>query len=140
MHTNPHTVDHGFTLLEVLVAFIIAALALAALFEGGLGGLRATTVSSRYLEAVARAQSHLAATTLEGNLVAADTQGDEGGGFHWHVRVTQAAAGAAAAGAQSGPAPALYAVSVAESWSESGHSRVVQLDTQRVGAAAPRPP
>ncbi len=137
-HTKPR--DQGFTLLEVMVAFIIAALALAALFEGGLGGLRASTVSSRYLEAVARAQSHLAATTLQDNLAASDRQGDEGGGFHWHVRVTETVAGTRASVGRPAPVPALFAVSVAESWSEGGHSRVVQLDTQRVGASTPRAP
>ena len=33
--------ERGFTLLEVLVAFVIAALALGALFRGTLDGLRA---------------------------------------------------------------------------------------------------
>ena len=132
--------ERGFTLLEVLVAFIIAALALAALFEGGLGGLRATTVSSRYLEAVARAQSHLASATLPGAMAAADTQGDEGGGFHWHVRVTEAAVSRPAPNAAPGPVAALYAVSAAVSWSEGGRSRVVQIDTERAGTAPPRPP
>jgi general secretion pathway protein I len=140
MQADPSAGARGFTLLEVLVAFIIAALALAALFEGGLGGLRASTVSSRYQEAVARAQSHLATAAVEGSLVASDRQGDEGGGFHWHVRVTETAVGAPQPGARPGAGAALFAVSVAESWSEDGHSRIVQLDTQRVGAAAAPPP
>ena len=82
--------EAGFTLLEVLVAFIIAALALAALFSGALGGLRAAATSGRYLEAVSRAESHLAAATTGDALAAGDRQGDEGAGFHWHVRIAPA--------------------------------------------------
>ena len=132
--------ERGFTLLEVLVAFVIAALALAALFEGGLGGLRATAVSARYGEALARARSHLAAATQSADLAASDTQGDEGGGFHWRVRVTPLAIGTPEPRAQPGPLPALFAVSAAVSWTESGRPRSVQLDTARAGTAPPRPP
>ena len=129
----------GFTLLEVLVAFIIAALALAALFRGGLGGLRAASVAGRYAEAVSRAQSHLAAASVGDALVASDRQGDEGHGFHWRVRIVPLATTVADPSVRSGPLLALYAVSAAESWAEDGRTRVVQLDT-RVAAPAPAPP
>ncbi len=129
----------GFTLLEVLVAFIIAALALAALFRGGLGGLQAATVAGRYAEAVSRAQSHLAAASVGDALVASDRQGDEGQGFHWRVRIAPMATALADPALRSGPVLALYAVSAAESWLEDGHTRVVQLNTE-VAATAPAPP
>ena len=51
--------EHGFTLLEVLVAFIIAALALAVLFHAGLSGVQAAQSASHYEQAIARARSHL---------------------------------------------------------------------------------
>ncbi len=130
----------GFTLLEVLVAFIIAALALAALFSGGLGGLRAAATSGRYLEAVSRAESHLATATVGDALAPGDRQGDEGKGFHWHVRITPAQAGAADPGSPGKPVLTLYTVSSAISWSEDGRTRTVQLDTQRVAAAPAAPP
>ena len=130
----------GFTLLEVLVAFVIAALALAALYNGGIGGLRAAVVSGRYLEAVSRAQSHLDTATVGDSLTPSDRQGDEADGFHWRVRVTQAAVAATdPAAPQTRAALALYSVSAAVSWTENGRSRAVQLDTQRA-AAAPLPP
>ncbi len=131
--------QRGFTLLEVLVAFVIAALALAILFRGGIGGLRASAVASRYSEAVSRAQSHLAAASVGDALVASDRQGDEGHGFHWRVRIAPLAVAVPDPAARTGPVLALYAVSAAESWEEDGHVRVVQLDSQ-VAAPAPAPP
>ncbi len=51
----------GFTLLEVIVALAIAALALIVLFRAGSDGLFAVDTATRAEEAVERAQSHLAA-------------------------------------------------------------------------------
>jgi general secretion pathway protein I len=118
--------ERGFTLLEVLVAFVIAALALGVLFRGTLGGLRTAQVAGRYEEAVTRAQSHLAALTA-GGLTPGDRQGDDGNGFHWRVRV--APVGLAGAGAS-----ALYAVGVSISWMD-GSRRSVELDSERIGLA-----
>ena len=133
--------SRGFTLLEVLVAFLIAAFALAALFSGGLGGLRAAAVSGRYTEAVSRAQSHLAAAQTGDALIASDRQGDEGSGFHWRVRIVPAGTTAAMPGADRGtPLLTLFTVSAAESWTEDGRTRAVQLDTMQAGTAPPPPP
>ncbi|HEX3984154.1 MAG TPA: prepilin-type N-terminal cleavage/methylation domain-containing protein, partial [Acidisoma sp.] len=81
--------DDGFTLLEVLVAFVIAALALAVLAGAGLNGIASAKLSNRYQEALARARSHMAAVGPQP--APSDRQGDEGDGFHWHVRVVQLA-------------------------------------------------
>ncbi len=135
----PH--DRGFTLLEVLVAFIIAALALSALFSGGLGGLQAAALSARYTEAVSRAQSHLAAASLGPALIASDRQGDEADDFHWHVRVAPTETGALAPGALRGTQTlTLFTVRASISWGESGQTRTVELDTMRTAAAPPPPP
>jgi general secretion pathway protein I len=131
--------DRGFTLLEVLVAFIVAALALAVLFEGGLAGVRATRTAGRYEEAVARARSHLAALSAAGALVPEELQGDDGGGYHWHLRVTPIAttavvrSGDSSAAASSQTAVSLYAVSVAISWKADKGERSVELETRRLG-------
>jgi general secretion pathway protein I len=127
--------ERGFTLLEVLVAFIIAVLALGALFRGSLEGLRATQVATRYEEAVTRAQSHLAALTAGGGLSPSDRQGDDGDGFHWRIRITPIMGGSPSQGTRA--MPALYAVSVAISWND-GSRRQVELDSERIGAA-PQP-
>ncbi len=134
--------ERGFTLLEVLVAFVIAALALGAMFRGTLDGLRATRLASRYAEAVTRARSHLAALTA-GGLTSGDRQGNDGDGFHWHIRITRIAVSAPAAAGSSARetlgSPVLYAVNVAVSWLDGG-SRTVQLNSERIGLVPPRGP
>ena len=59
----------GFTLLEVVVALAIAALALVGLFQAGSGGLFAVDTAARAEEAIQRAQSHLAAVGRDAALV-----------------------------------------------------------------------
>lgn len=79
--------ERGFTLLEVLVAFAIAALALTVLFRATGSGLGSARAASRYEEAVVRARSHLAAIGHDAALVAGDASGDDGGGFQWRLSV-----------------------------------------------------
>jgi hypothetical protein len=125
----------------VLIAFAIAALALAALFHGALGGLRAAGIAGQYEEAVARARSHLAA--LGASLTPGDTQGDDGSLYHWHVHIAPVASTVVGAGLGAGmPATraTLYAVSVAVSWRADGTARGIELHSRRLGtgpAAAP---
>ena len=128
----------GFTLLEVFVAFIIAAFALALLYEGGLSGLTNANTALRYEQAISRAQSHLAAASLAGQLQAGDRQGDEGGGYHWRVRVMPVAR--AASDDPSRPVAELFDIAVSLSWRVGKDAREVVLQTQRVGVAPPPEP
>ena len=123
----------GFTLLEVLVAFVIAALALGVMFRVAVDALHASQTAARYDEAVVRARSHLTMATDGGALMPGDWQGDDGGGYHWHLHVATAAL--AAARANGGPAAplALYAVTVWISWPDGDHTREVRLDTEQIG-------
>ena len=125
--------ERGFTLLEVLVAFAIVAMAVAVLLEGMLGGLHSADIAGRYEEAVARARSHLAG--LGSSLAAGDTQGDDGGSYHWHLRLAPIATALIASDVVNGvPATraTLFSVSIAISWREGDRTRAVQLDTKRV--------
>ena len=128
----------GFTLLEVLVAFIIAALALGVLFEGGIGGLNTARVAARYGEALSRAESHLALAGAGPDYQPQDRQGDEGAGFHWRLRIQPVAVGAAVEAGK--PLPALYGITVVESWAEGAQSRAVTLRTARAGTSPPPTP
>ena len=135
--------DAGFTLLEVLVAFAIAAAALAALTQGALGGLQSVRVSGHVQEAVARARSRLAVLGHAVPLAPGEQEGDDGGGFRWRQRVTPvgdpqpAPTGAAPPGAAR---PVLLDVSVAVSWRLDGRAREVVLRTRRLGLLPPEPP
>ncbi len=82
---------------------------------------------------ISQARSHLAMATEGGSLMPGTWDGDDGGGYRWHIHVTSLAE--AASHPVAGPAIplALYAVSVAISWSEGGQTREVRLDTEQIG-------
>jgi general secretion pathway protein I len=126
----------GFTLLEVVVALVIAALALIGLFRAGSGGLFASETAVRVDEAIERAQSHLAAFGRTGAVTPGDMEGDDGGGYRWRVRVEPIAAEPTLVQGRPGAARALYSVQVAISWGVGRHTRSVILETRRLGAAA----
>jgi len=133
--------DAGFTLLEVLVAFVIAALALGALTQGAAGGLQSARVSGHYQEALSRARSRLA--TLDTGPAPGEQAGDDGGGFAWQVNVVPIATAGRSreGGEQLRPARAmLLAVTVRVSWRMDGGERQVVLATERLGLAPPEPP
>lgn len=131
----------GFTLLEVLVALAIAALALVALFSAGSSGLFATDAATRAEEALERAQSHLAAVGRDAALLPADASGDDGGGYRWHLTVRplesrRLSPGNGVFGAAT--TATLYEVAVAVSWRGGGRERRVVLRTLRLsGTGSP---
>ncbi len=138
-----HRRGAGFTLLEVLVAFIIAALALGAMFDGVLGGMRAAAAAAHTEAALSLARSRLAETLVAldaGSITAVvDQEGDDGGGFHWSVRVRPGGSVAmprptdpAANAGQRAPRAVLYAVAVSVGWTMDGGHREVRLDSARL--------
>jgi prepilin-type N-terminal cleavage/methylation domain-containing protein len=131
----PKLSEPGFTLLEVLVALAIAALALVGLFAAGSGGLFAADTAARAEEALERAQSHLAAIGRDAALLPADASGDDGGGYRWHLRVRPVASRTlSAANGVFGPTTTttLYEVDVVISWRGGGRERRVALRTLRL--------
>jgi prepilin-type N-terminal cleavage/methylation domain-containing protein len=123
--------EQGFTLLEVLVAAAIAALALAVLFQGAAGGVRTARVADHVQEAVARARSRLAVLEHGPAPALGELSGDDGGGFRWRSSVAQVG---------SAGRVVLYDLAVAESWTADGGEREVALHGRRVLAAPPEPP
>jgi prepilin-type N-terminal cleavage/methylation domain-containing protein len=129
----------GFTLLEVIVALIIAGIAAVALFEAVGSGLHESLTASMYDQAIVRAKSRLAAATHGTKLAAGDRRGDDGGGFRWRLRVAPLAAVTVRPIGLIGPRAAssipvvLYSVSVWIGWNDGGVERDVHLDTEQVG-------
>jgi general secretion pathway protein I len=126
----------GFTLLEVIVALAIAGLAFAALFRAGGTGLFAVDTAGSLEEAVARAQSHLAAVGRDAALLQGDSNGDDGGGYHWWLHVRPLAERLAQQQGQGGRSvTTLYEVEVRISWASAGRQRSVTLRSERIDTA-----
>ena len=113
--------DAGFTLLEVMVAFVIAGLASAVLYQAGFNGAVETATAGRYQEAVVRAQSRLASIGVLTPVQAEQLSGDDGGGFRWQLSM---------APENTNNGITLYSVRVTEIFG----SRQVTLATQRLGS------
>jgi general secretion pathway protein I len=126
----------GFTLLEVVVALAIAAVALVGLFRAGSGGLFAVDTAARAQEGIQRAQSHLAAVGRDAALVQGEFTDDDGGGYRWRLRVRPVASRALAPDGNSARSATLYDVEVAISWPGRSGDRSVVLKTLRLGTPA----
>jgi general secretion pathway protein I len=136
--------ERGFTLLEVVVALVIAAAALGIMFRVAGEGLTSVRAADGYQDAVSRAKSHLAAVGRDAALLEGESEGDDGGGYAWHLRI----APLAAAGADKGPQLVggeqaarqlvLYTVEVTVSWRDQTRQREVTLRTERLAQRSPQ--
>ncbi len=121
--------QHGYSLLEVLVAFAILALAVATILSLFATGLRNTAVAADYARALTMAESQLAtllakeATQLEMGV----TEGSEEG-LHWQSQVEPYEEPASVVQ----PTP-LYRIDVRVDWGEGERQRSVALSTLRLG-------
>jgi general secretion pathway protein I len=100
---------------------------------------RNDSIAGRYLEAVSRARSHLAAAARDPAVLKGRHDGDDGGGYAWHIEVVPLAHGFAATGQKGarGMGFTLYSVLVAVSWQEGLLPRKVVLETRGIGADPP---
>lgn len=80
------TDGRGFTLIEVLVALAILAIALTVLFQVFGSGSRAIVASERYLMATMLARSVMDDIGAETPVVAGENSGDVGDGYRWTIR------------------------------------------------------
>ncbi len=133
MVAEPSCQATGFTLLEVVVALAIAALAIVGLFQAAGGGLLAVNTAGRVEEAVQRAQSHLAGVGRSAALIQGELTDDDGGGYHWRLRVRPMGTRQTVApdGNPTGSVT-LFDVEVAISWPGRGGERSVVLKTMRL--------
>jgi len=125
--------QRGFTLIEVLIAFAIAAMALGLLFQAASSSGGAAHLAGNYEEAVSRAKSHMASLGRESDIAPGEQSGDDGGGFRWRVKITPSAV---AQPPQDGQVPnarlTLFDVEVSVSWADGGRPHAVVLHTQRL--------
>ena len=118
----------GFTLIEVLVAFAIAALSLATLMRIFGTGLESARISEAQSRATMVAESRLAAIGVERPLVVGESAGETEDGYRWRVVASPLADDAAA--------PVIrYEVTVVVAWGPEGErERDVALHTLRLAA------
>ena len=120
----PVKAQDGFTLLEVMVAFVIAALASIILYQAGFSGAAASASAARYQEAMTRAQSRLATIGTLTSLRPIHADGDDGEGFKWQLSISPETS--------DGQGLTLYDVQVTERFG----NRSVTLSTKRLGPTA----
>ena len=75
--------QQGFTLIEILVAFMILALSLTVIFRIFSGGLRNIALTEDYARAVLMAESQLSSAGVGYPLEAGVTSGEWGTRFRW---------------------------------------------------------
>jgi len=122
--------NSGYTLVEVLVAFVILALALTVLLRIFSGGVRNVSVSSDYARAVLIAESRLASAGIEGILAPGETSGTEDERFQWVQTVHEYTPSLDyEASAQKVPA---YYVTVSVQWPHANGTRSIDLSTVRL--------
>lgn len=82
----------GFTLLEVLLAFVIFALSFAVVLEILAGSMRSTSRARSYSEAALIAQSVMDMVGTEIPLVEGTIGGESPGGYSWQLSISAYAA------------------------------------------------
>jgi general secretion pathway protein I len=133
----PRGGSHGFTLLELLIAFAITAVALSAFFGGVLTGLGSTDLAARQGRALAIARSRLAAMDPANAVTPGTFEGDEPGHYHWTLTVVPRAA-APPGGVDTARPLILYDIQVRVRFPGGlGGDRAVALATRRIGSGPP---
>jgi len=79
--------NSGFSLLEVLVAFTITALALGVLFQIYAKGTLSAILGEEYAQAIAIAESKLAETGISESLDISERSGMENDKYNWTITI-----------------------------------------------------
>ena len=78
----------GFTLLEVLLAFVVFALSFATVLEILAGSMRSTTRARTYSEAALLAQSLMDMVGIDIPLTEGVVSGESPGGYNWDLSIS----------------------------------------------------
>ena len=118
--------NYGFSLLEVLVAFSIAALSLGVLFQIYAKGTTAAILGEEYAQAIVIAESRLAELSVSDNLDGAGDSGRENDKYAWEVFVEDYVD---EEDLDFTPTLLLKQVEVTVTWNSAGKSRSVYLQS-----------
>ena len=124
----------GFTLIEVVVAFTLLALVFAVGFEIFSGGMSKGVELDEYSQALAIAQSKLAAAGVEEPAKDGETRGEsEDRRFRWATTITRSDEGVDPNKPLQGPV-VLFRIESRVDWrDDSGRDRNVTLATMMLG-------
>ena len=123
---SPKKTSAGFSLLEVLVAFSILALALGVLFQIYAKGTRSARLGEEYAQAIVIAESKLAEFSVIENLDSAGDRGRENDKYDWEVSIADHVDEDVA---DFTPTWLLKELSVTVTWDSAGKTRSVHLQT-----------
>ena len=125
----------GFSLLELLVAFVILALTLSVMMRIFSGGLRNVGLADDYSRATLLAESRLAELGVQP--VEGEAEGEFDEKFRWHSTIRPWADDADAQGVEAQqPLPVrLMEIEVRVAWGEQGGKREVGLSTLQLASA-----
>jgi general secretion pathway protein I len=121
--------NKGFSLLEVLVAFVVLAMTLSVLLAIFSQGLRSATLSGDYQRATVLAEARLTETMVLESLRDGVREGSQPP-YRWRSTV-QVPEWAADSSTRHPLRP--YEVTVDVSWDEAGRTRSVSLSTLAIG-------
>jgi prepilin-type N-terminal cleavage/methylation domain-containing protein len=128
----------GFTLLEVLVALVVAGLAMSAIVGVFGNSLAGNAVVSDAETALALAEERLALVSAVAALRPGVDKGVFAGRFAWQTTVSRYVDGGdSKQTAQPNATELLYRIAVDVVWQDGRRSRQLALSTLRLGAAAP---
>ncbi|MDO9270920.1 MAG: prepilin-type N-terminal cleavage/methylation domain-containing protein [Methylobacter sp.] len=125
--------QRGFSLLEILIAFSILALALGILLKIFSAGVNTAGVAGEYTAAVQVAESLMAQTGVEAPLQQGEATGLKNGKYHWRVSVSPFQFTAENLDVTTIPV-ALFKVKVIVSWGDDARAagRQVELITLKL--------
>ena len=127
---TPHSAlraEHGFTLLEVIVALAILSVAFALAMELLAAGVRSAKASEDYTQAVLLARQKMAEVVVAPNLERSADRGDFDRGFHWTSEVQPLSREE-----ERDPPARLYQVRVRVTWPSRGAEKSLDLYTFRM--------
>lgn len=127
--------NKGFSLLEVLVAFVVMGLVVGVILQLFGSSMRGVALSDEYSFAVQVAESRLAAVGNEIEVEDGSVSGEEkGSGYRWEVQMEPLDAANLSEKLEKVQLPLqLYRVEVAVTWQGDGKPRELHLSSLRFG-------